>query len=89
MSATDKDKLAEIDSNLERFLEMLPELMRSHPNECVLMRHRTIIGYYKSAIDAQIAGNRSFEDRIFSIQPVKEVAEELGHFAYAVHSGTT
>lgn len=41
-------------------------------------------GFYASIIDAQIAGNNKFDDQIFSIQPVKEDAEELGYFPYAV-----
>ena len=80
-------KLAEIDSNLEQFVAMLPKLVAEHAGEYVLMRHRRVVDYYESAIDAQIAGNQRFEDHIFSIQHVKDVAEELGHFSYAVHSG--
>jgi hypothetical protein len=80
-------KLAEINSNLERFLALLPSMMAEHAGQYVLMRHKSVVGYYDSAIDAQIAGNQKYEDRLFSIQHVREVAEELGHFAYAVHSG--
>ena len=86
MSGTDRAKRAEIDNNLERFLELLPELMLKHSNDYVLMKDRSVIGYYKTAIDAQIAGNQQFDDYLFSIQRIKEVAEELGHFAYAIHS---
>ncbi|HXA26616.1 MAG TPA: hypothetical protein VNW90_30370 [Acetobacteraceae bacterium] len=87
MSATDRAKLAEIDNNLERFLELLPELLEKHPSEYVLMHQKNIIGYFKSAIDAQIAGNRKFEDSIFSIQHIMEPAEELGYFSHAIHTG--
>jgi hypothetical protein len=81
------EKRAEIDSNLERFLQLLPSMMAEHAEQYVLMRHKTVIGYYATAIDAQIAGNQQFADHMFSIQHVREVAEELGHYAYAVHSG--
>ena len=77
-----KAKLAEIDSNLQRFLELLPDLLVEHRSQYVLMRRKAIIGYFKSAIDAQIAGNQQFGDRIFSIQRVDERAEDLGYCSY-------
>jgi len=80
------DKLAEIDSNLKRFLELLPTLVKAHHDKYVLMRHQEVIGYFGTAIDAQIAGNQQFDDQIFSIQQVKETAEELGRYSYAVLS---
>lgn len=80
-------KLAEIDNNLKRFLVLLPALMAAHEGQYVLMRHGCVTGYYDSALDAQIAGNQQYEDRVFSIQRVEEAPEELGHFSYAVHSG--
>ena len=80
------DKLTEIDSNLARFLELLPTLVKAHRDEYVLLRHQQVIGYFDTAIDAQIAGNQRFDDQIFSIQQVKEAAEELGRYSYAVLS---
>jgi hypothetical protein len=79
-------KLTEIDRNLARFLELLPGLAKTHHDKYVLMRHQQVIGYFDSAIDAQIAGNQRFDDQIFSIQQVKEAAEELGRYSYAVLS---
>jgi hypothetical protein len=83
----DIGKRAEIEGNLSRFLELLPDLMKDHADQHVLMRHGAVVGYFETALDAQIAGNQQFQDRLFSIQHVQEVAEELGHFAHAVHSG--
>ena len=77
-------KSEEIDRNLEKFLEMLPILMPDHEGEHVLIRDGKILAFFPSALDAQIAGNRRFDDQIFSIQCVKEVAEELGYFSYAI-----
>lgn len=79
-------KSDEIDRNLVKFLAVLPALVQEHENEWVLMRDRAIIGFYGSAIDAQIAGNKMFDDQIFSIQLVKEEAEELRYFSYAFNS---
>jgi len=84
-----KAKLAEIDSNLQRFLELLPALLLEHRGEYVLMRRKAIIGYFQSAIDAQTAGNQQFGfgDRLFSIQRVDEHAEELGYCSYLLCEG--
>jgi hypothetical protein len=84
MSAFAETKRAEIDGNLARFLEMLPGLLAAHKGRYVLMRRGAVVGYYDTALDAQIAGNQKFDDEIFSIQPVTDLAEELGCFAYAV-----
>ena len=89
MSHNTQAKLAEIDGNLQQFLRQLPSLMVEHEGKHALLRHGRIVNYYESAIDAQIAGNLQFGDGLFSIQQVKEVAEELGHFAYAIHPRTT
>ena len=79
-------KSAEIDRNLGRFLELLPDLMREHEGEYASLRDTAILGFYDSAINAQIAGNQRFSDHIFSIQQVKDTAEELGYLAYALHT---
>jgi hypothetical protein len=84
MSKSNPSKVDEIDRNLAKFLEMLPALTRDHFGKWALMRNEAIVEFYDSAIDAQIAGNNKFDDEIFSIQPVKEEAEELGYFSYAV-----
>ena len=89
MAYTRDAQLAEIEGNLEQFLQVLPSLLAEHEGQYALLRHKHIVAYYDSAIDAQIAGNQQFEDALFSIQRVKEVAEELGHFAHAVHPGPT
>ena len=78
-------KVEEIDRNLEKFLEVLPALVSEHMGQYALIRHGEILEFFNSALDAQIAGNQRFEDQIFSIQCVKETAEELGYFSYAVN----
>jgi hypothetical protein len=85
MTSSNLSKGAEIDRNLTKFLEILPVLARDHLGQWVLMRHEAVVGFYQSAMDAQIAGNTAFGDQIFSIQPVKEEAEDLGFFSYAVN----
>jgi hypothetical protein len=89
MSITNQTKLAEIDSNLDEFLKLLPTLIHDHPDVYVLMRHKAVIGYYQTAIEAQVTGNQQFADQIFSIQHVKETAEELGRYSYAIPARET
>lgn len=84
MNASNISKSAEIDRNLAKFLELLPVLKHDYSGKWALMRNAVIVGFYDSGADAQIAGNVQFDDRIFSIQPVKEEAEELGYYSYAV-----
>ncbi len=82
-------KSAEINKNLARFLEMLPAVVVDHEGQYALLRHGEIVEFFPSAIEAQIAGNRRFDDFIFSIQHVKETAEELGYFSCAINNGET
>ena len=79
-------KSQEIDRNLERLLEILPDLMAKHEGQYALMRHGNIIDFFPDALDAQIAGNRRFDDSVFSIQPIQDATEQLGYFSYAVDS---
>lgn len=80
-------KSEEIDRNLERLSEILPDLMREHEGQYALMRRGEVIDFFDDALDAQIAGNKQFDDSIFSIQRVQGAAEQLGYFSYAVDPG--
>ncbi|MSP03156.1 MAG: hypothetical protein EXR07_19230 [Acetobacteraceae bacterium] len=77
-------KSDEIDRNLQRLSEIPPGLMRDHEGQYALMRHGDVVDFFPDAIDAQIAGNRRFDDNIFSIQCVQSAPEQLGYFSYAV-----
>jgi hypothetical protein len=84
VSTAQLSKTQEIDRNLERFLEILPRLMAEHAGEYVLMRRGDVVGFFESALDAQIEGNKRFPDSGFSFQPIEETVHELGYFSYAV-----
>lgn len=84
MSDRTHSKSVEIDRNLARFLLVLPGLLADHAGQYVLLRDGDIVAFFESAIDAQIAGNQRFTDEIFSIQPVRGTAEQLGYYSYAV-----
>ena len=74
-------KASEIDRNLACFLTMLPDLVRDHDGQYALLRHGSIVEFFPTAVEAQIAGNQRFGDRVFSIQVVKEEAEELANIS--------
>ena len=59
-------KQTEIDGNLARFLEVLPNILSEHEGRYALLRRGAIIGFFKDALDAQIEGNKKFDDGIFS-----------------------
>jgi hypothetical protein len=80
-------KSEEIDRNLQRLSEILPDLMREHEGQYALMRHGVVVDFFDDVLDAQIAGNQRFDDSIFSVQRVQEAAEQLGYFSYAVDPG--
>ena len=51
-----------IDRDLERFLTILPASLADHAGEYALLRHAEVVSFFPSALDAQIAGNRWFDD---------------------------
>jgi hypothetical protein len=79
-----QSKREEIERNFEEFRKELPRLVAEREGQYALIRHGKIKEFFGSALDAQIAGNRQFDDQLFSIQCVIETAEELGFFSYAV-----
>ena len=81
-------KTTEIDRNRRFFVDALPSMLAEHEGEYVLMRDATVIAFFSTPLDAQIAGNQQFPDHRFSIQRVKARPEELGYFSYAAHSRT-
>ena len=74
----------EVDQNFETFLKQLPEILEARRGKFALMRHGEIVDYFDSAIDAHTAGQKLFDDDIFSIQQVNEVPADLGYFSYAL-----
>ena len=68
---------SEIDANLEFFLSKLPDLLRD----------QVIAGIYDTARDAQMTGERFYDDGLFSIQKVTRESIDLGYFSHAVHLG--
>ena len=61
-------RLAEIDANVARFIQLLPVLVPAHQGQCVLMRHREAVG-------ASVTAHR-FRDGMFSVQRIGPAPEE-------------
>ena len=69
-------RLAQIDANAARFIELLSVLIPAHQGQWVLMRDREAVGFFSTAIDAHIAGNEMFGDGVFSVQRISPAPEE-------------
>jgi len=80
-----RTKEQEIDQNLEFFLKELPKLLEHQHGRYVLLRSKEIIGIYDTVRDAQMTGEKFYDDGLFSIQKVEDKAIELGYFSHAVH----
>ena len=85
MNPNPGSKSDEIERNLQSFVRMLPDLIREHAGQYVLLRHGEAVDFFDSAIDAQIAGSQRFDDVMFSFQHIVETAEELGYYSFALH----
>lgn len=89
MSIALADRQKEIDNNLDYFLSELRSLKEAHAGKFALLRHKSIVGFYDTPMDAVASGNALYEDRLFSVQQVTEVAVDLGFFSHAGVLGTT
>lgn len=82
------DRRKEISQNLEYFLRELPGLLAEHPGKFALLRHKKIIGFYETAMDAVSAANTMYPDGIFSVQQIIDVAADAGFYSHALPLGT-
>lgn len=75
---------AEISANYKRFQDILPQLLpESHGKYC-LLRHGEVVDVFDTAKDAHLAGNRLYDDGLFSIQEVTDAAINLGFYSHAM-----
>lgn len=81
------DQQTEVDQNLDYFLGELPKLTQTHMGQFALLRHRAIIDYFSSPLDAVKAGKSLYSDGVFSIQQVTDVPIDLGFFTHAGNLG--
>ncbi len=72
----------EVHQNYEYFKTQLPELMKEHEDEYVLIRKKKIINFFKNVSDAYWFGREEFPDRIYSLQKVTDqpiILRNMGH----------
>ena len=80
----DRDKVQkEVDDNYEFFKKRLPQLIKEHDGQFVLIRHKEIVGYFNSNIDALLKGKNKYSDEIYSIQEITTIKPSLGILDYA------
>ncbi len=85
--STTTDKQTEIDENYQAFSDILPELMKEHAGQFVVMRHKKPIGFYNSLRDAMVDAVKTYQDGLFSVQEITQKAIDLGWFSHApVHN---
>ncbi len=84
-----RTKQEEVDRNFVFFQEELPKLLSHHRSKFALIRDRKIEGFYDTAVDAQTAGSKLFEDNLFSIQQVTGDVADLGFYSHGVHLGAS
>ena len=74
----------QIDKNYQAFERVLPELIRTQAGKFALMRDGSIIAFFDTARDALIAGDKLYQDGLFSIQEVIRTPADLGFYSHAM-----
>lgn len=73
-----------IKRNYEAFVELLPNLVKTHGGKFALMREGKVIEFFDTARDAYFAGLKLYPDQMFSVQEVVEIPVDLGFFSQAL-----
>jgi hypothetical protein len=74
----------QVEQNYRVFVEKLPSLLAAHRGKFALMRNGEIVSFFDTARDAYTAGQKLYEDGLFSIQQVVDRSVDLGYFSHAV-----
>jgi hypothetical protein len=74
----------QIESNYEAFQKELPNLIQTHRGKFALMHDGKIVEFFDTARDAFVAGQKLFEDKLFSVQEVVDTPVDLGFFSHAL-----
>lgn len=68
----EKKKEEEAKNNYEAFAKLLPQLLQTNLGQFALMKNKELIGLFPSATEAMREGMTKFEDKIFSIQEIRQ-----------------
>lgn len=74
----------EVDENYSVFIEILPDLIKSHAGKYVVMRQGNVVDFFDTLGDAVRYGHAKFGDLNFSVQEITEQNVSLGAHSYAV-----
>lgn len=74
----------QVERNYQAFLQQLSSLLATHKGKFSLMRDGNVVEFFDTARDAYIAGQRLFQDRLFSVQEVTDTPVDLGFYSHAV-----
>ncbi len=78
------DSKEEVKKNYEAFKQMLPNLLASQKGKFALMHDGEVTEFFDTARDAFIAGQKLYQDNLFSVQEVIETPIDLGYFSHAI-----
>ena len=74
----------QIEKNYKVFLQKLPDLLPEQSGKFALMHDGEIVEFFDTARDAYIAGQRIFNDDLFSVQEITDIPINLGFFSHAI-----
>jgi hypothetical protein len=73
----------EIEENFRAFEGLLSTLLPDRAGQFALLRHRTLVEVFPTAIEALMEGQERFADGLFSVQRVTDRPLDLGFLSYA------
>ncbi len=74
----------EVDQNYEAFQNIFPELVQQSPGKWALLHSKKVEAVFDTAIDACIAGEKLYPDKLFSVQEITDHIVDLGWYSHAV-----
>ena len=74
----------EVDQNYEAFQKILPGLMQTSQGKWALLHNKEVEAVFDTAIDACVAGEKLYPNKLFSVQEITERIVDLGWYSHAV-----
>ena len=82
--STNEEIQAEVDRNYEAFTAVLPDLMKQHPGQFAVLRHKEVISTFESIEAAIHFAVAKYPDGLFSVQQITDTPAAQGFFSYAI-----
>jgi hypothetical protein len=77
----------EIDQNFDFFQRTLSDYLPDFDGKFALLRRGSLIRFFDSPAEAEAAGEKEFNDGLYSIQQVSQAPADLGFYSYAFNQG--